>query len=865
MGANSFLDQQSTTRPKYTHRHTGQRIDQSIQPPLQTLSYTPTTLPQTKEEYSENNRIDDADDDDDESRSSASASANTSPTASANTNSASISNHRNKRGDEQRRRVNKSSYTRKSIPETEQRLRCVRRERQAAYDQLMSSAAGSPSLWGFEDLFPAPVWDEATVQRDLYAVKKQDSKTAKGRAKPRTAGEEEEPSNKNTIRSSFYGGNSMLRVWREPRMSSSYLPGESGDVVGSENNNDTSSVASDNENGKVPQRGPPIPPAPPVRETAYEPPQQENVVSLFLAATGDTGSNATSKVDRDLTRMVEDRMYGYRRTQKGEFQYETSLMGDGAVRFKEGVRLGNPLSVNAEKLSYLARKELQHGRVDEAREYYEQAVQIDPRDGRGYLGLSRCAERRRDFTLAREHLKMGIANSVSVWKDSNMSPDRGANPFLLQALGCLEEKMGHLATAEALYIAAAKSRPSHAAAWVALAQLRTQKLGQSANTGRVCFQTAEREMERAGVRPSSHIYTAWASLEDQKSGDTRRARELFNKALEIDPKCSAAYLQLGVMERRCENWEDAQACFDAVLKFDQRNSRVLQAYALMETKRPDGDSRKAIELFERALKANPRDAGVLQPYALYVAELGDHKSARELLRRGTQVNKRHAAVWQAWGVLETRHGNVKDARTVFQQGIWACAQGAGGQSGGYHCARLWQAWGVLEAREGDHAAARRCFSRALDADSRNVAAVTAWANMEEEQDNLPDARMIFERVLRQFSAGSGEKTAIWRNYELMEERLGNFEASQSVFRRSMREAITIKDISMADDEIVADQGKRKVPEIDDVLKSSEVEVVRWKKSSLGAEVWLNDNAIEGKVPFDMKTRNNKNKNNAKKK
>jgi tetratricopeptide (TPR) repeat protein len=204
---------------------------------------------------------------------------------------------------------------------------------------------------------------------------------------------------------------------------------------------------------------------------------------------------------------------------------------------------------------------------------------------------------------------------------------------------------------------------------------------------------------------------------------------------------------------------------------------------------------------------------------------------------------------------------VKDARTVFQQGIWACAQGAGGQSGGYHCARLWQAWGVLEAREGDHAAARRCFSRALDADSRNVAAVTAWANMEEEQENLPDARMIYERVLRQFSAGSGEKTAIWRNYELMEERLGNFEASQSVFRRSMREAITIEDKSMADDEIVADQGKRKVPEIDEVLKkSSEVEVVRWKKSSLGAEVWLNDNAIEGKVPFDMKTRNNKNNN-----
>ena len=50
----------------------------------------------------------------------------------------------------------------------------------------------------------------------------------------------------------------------------------------------------------------------------------------------------------------------------------------------------------------------------------------------------------------------------------------------------------------------------------------------------------------------------------------------------------------------------------------------------METRRPDGSSRKAIDLFERALKVNSRDAGVLQPYALFVAELGDLEAAREL-------------------------------------------------------------------------------------------------------------------------------------------------------------------------------------------------------------------------------------------
>jgi len=60
---------------------------------------------------------------------------------------------------------------------------------------------------------------------------------------------------------------------------------------------------------------------------------------------------------------------------------------------------------------------------------------------------------------------------------------------------------------------------------------------------------------------------------------------------------------------------------------------VLQAYAVMESRRApkdEVDSRRVLDLFERALKANPRDAGVYQAYALYVAELGDIDSARKL-------------------------------------------------------------------------------------------------------------------------------------------------------------------------------------------------------------------------------------------
>eukprot|EP00980_Cylindrotheca_fusiformis_P005923 scaffold1246_cov134-Cylindrotheca_fusiformis.AAC.15 len=502
-----------------------------------------------------------------------------------------------------KRKVRKK-YQRKRIPATERERRRLSSERQAQYEELLSRD-GSPNIWSFESLFPKPVLDHEIIDRDLHEVKKRDALITKSKLREKLKTEK--------LKTSAIGASSMMRVWREPKLSSFLLPYDSPPGPDLKNTNafiDDDPMSQEEAQANI------------LNPTLVPDVNYNSTLSERLAAAV-TQTNKSGRVDRAMTRMVEDRMYGYRRG-----NYETSLMGDGAIKFREGVRLGNPLPINAARLNYLAKKELRNNRVEEAQELYEEAIKIDPRNGMAYLGLSRCAQRRRDFALARECLKTGIANSVSYVDDG--TPDNGGNPFLLQALGCLEEKAGHWSQAEALFIEAARSRPSHAASWVALAQLRTEKFRQSAVAGRVCYQTAERELAKAGLPPSAHVYTAWASMEYKKAGDIHRARNLFKLALKADKRCSAAWLQLGVMEANNQNWENAEICFETVLKFDQRNSRVLQAYAIMESKRPGSKSRKVIDLFERALKVNPRDAGVLQPYALFVAELGDIDAARDL-------------------------------------------------------------------------------------------------------------------------------------------------------------------------------------------------------------------------------------------
>lgn len=792
----------------------------------------------------------------------------------------------------------RKKYQRKRIPETEKERRRLREVRQEQYEQIVSDAAGTPpSIWSFEGLFPKAVWDDEMIEQDLYGVSRRDEWTIRqksgitttstptatmmGTVAPTTRATKDSSMTTSPIKprpklkTSPIGGSSIMGGWRGPKLSPAILPYdplERNEIM------DTSSSVSSTKQSLSYEAEDEASAEARIFEPTFVPPKADGGLTdktlseQLASAVAET--NKSGKVDLELTRMVEDRIYGYRRGNDNSY-YDTSLMGDGAVKFRDGVRLGNPLRINADRLNYLAKKDFRSNRIEEAQEMYEMAIKIDPRDGRAYLGLSRCAERRRDFKLAREWLRLGIARSASCNHEGK--PDSGANPFILQALGCLEENAGHLSEAEALYISAVRSRPSHAAAWVALAQLRTTKFLQNASSGRVCYQAAEKELKNAGLPPSSWVYTSWASMEYKKCGDVRRARQLFKAALEVDKQCSAAWLQLGVMEAENENWEQAELCFETVLKFDQRNSRVLQAYAIMETKRPGDTSRKVIGLFERALKVNPRDGGVLQPYALYVAKLGDIDAARDLLRRGTEVAKRHAPLWQAWGVLETREGNAEQARTIFQQGIWSCAQLNGGQSGGRSCARLWQAWGVLEASEGDHAAARRCFSRALDADNRNVAAMFAWTVMEAELGNWKDARHLFERFLPKFAAGTEEKKLLWRAYELMEQRSGNEIGAQDVYQRCMRESFSVSNeeqelTDLSDTAMALTTGK--VSQVtgstlqrggnvvaekktNTRLRTSdkEVEVVRWDQGSgMRGEVWLNDKSIEGKVPKSVMTK-----------
>ncbi len=525
-------------------------------------------------------------------------------------------------------------------------------DRQALYDQMRMKAAcstknvtRSPSIWSFEALFPKPVWDEEIIQKDLWHAT---TTTA-------SLGSSGELNSSSSINRYFSPStNQQTTKTKQPIASSSTLLTSDDErkkegqqsLLDSSAKDPTSSViiskterVIDNCNSTDKSKYTLKEQQPNTVSGRAAPPPINSTSSNDVAALEPTIPPAAAHIDVELSRKVKDRVYGMRTISSTTgpggantspiYDYDTSLIdASRAVQFTaDGRRIGRALKINIDTLTYTAKRAFRKQNVKLAEQLYLRAVTMDPFDGRPYLGLSRCAEKRQDLVAARNYLKMGIRKSIY---NSNSEGGVTKNPFLLQALGTLEEKVGHLAEAERLYVAAINSQPSHAAAWVALAQLRTEKLRQSVDAGRSCYESAKRELALAGLPPSPYVYAAWAALEWKRAGNVKLARSLFHQAIAVDPKCSAAFLQLGVMEAEARNWEKAKDCFESVLKFDNRNSRVLQAFAIMESKRPDGDSRTAIGLFEQALKVNSKDAGVFQAYALYVASLGDIDAAKNL-------------------------------------------------------------------------------------------------------------------------------------------------------------------------------------------------------------------------------------------
>ncbi|XP_065031355.1 protein high chlorophyll fluorescent 107-like isoform X2 [Musa acuminata AAA Group] len=292
---------------------------------------------------------------------------------------------------------------------------------------------------------------------------------------------------------------------------------------------------------------------------------------------------------------------------------------------------------------------------------------------------------------------------------------------------------------------------------------------------------------------NSYIWQCWAVLEN-KAGNIRRARELFDAATVADKKHIAAWHGWAVLEIKQGNIKKARNLLTKGLKYCGGNEYIYQTLALLEAKgkrfkrarylfqqatkcnpkscaswlawaqveMQQQNNYTARKLFEKAVQASPKNRFAWHIWALFEANQGDIDKGRKLLKIGHAVNPRDPVILQSLALLEYRHSSANLARVLFRK---ASALDPRHQP-------VWIAWGWMEWKEGNINTARELYQRALSIDSTTESAarcLQAWGVLEQRNGNLTVARRLFRSSLNINS----QSYITWMTWASLEEQQGN--------------------------------------------------------------------------------------------
>ncbi|KAG9457827.1 hypothetical protein H6P81_002335 [Aristolochia fimbriata] len=297
-----------------------------------------------------------------------------------------------------------------------------------------------------------------------------------------------------------------------------------------------------------------------------------------------------------------------------------------------------------------------------------------------------------------------------------------------------------------------------------------------------------------------YIWQCWAVLEN-RVGNIRRARELFDAATVADKKHIAAWHGWAVLEIKQGNIKKGRHLLAKGLKYSGGNEYVYQTLALLEAKANRIEQARSLfrqatvcnpkscaswlawaqvemqqenyyaarQLFEKAVQASPKNRFAWHVWALFEANLGNIEKGRKLLKIGHALNPRDPVLLQSLALLEYKHSSANLARVLFRrasqldprhQAVWIAwgwmewkegnigtarelyQRGLSINSTSESAARCLQAWGVLEQRVGNLSAARRLFRSSLNINSQSFVTWMTWASFEEQQGNAVRAEEI---------------------------------------------------------------------------------------------------------------------------
>lgn len=142
---------------------------------------------------------------------------------------------------------------------------------------------------------------------------------------------------------------------------------------------------------------------------------------------------------------------------------------------------------------------------------------------------------------------------------------------------------------------------------------------------------------------NTFVLQAFAVAESKTGGDPEVARGMFEQCIEIDPGCRAAYHAWARMEEGLGNLDEARRLYAAVLRLDPRSTAALGSLGRLEWRH--GNLEEGRRLLQMALDVDPRHVASLQELASLLRSENQTSQAYRLEKKVRRlVQDRRAAL-----------------------------------------------------------------------------------------------------------------------------------------------------------------------------------------------------------------------------
>jgi crooked neck len=250
--------------------------------------------------------------------------------------------------------------------------------------------------------------------------------------------------------------------------------------------------------------------------------------------------------------------------------------------------------------------------------------------------------------------------------------------------------------------------------------------------------TAEQIIREAQERQEEEIQPPKQKITDQEELEEYRLRKRkeFEDQIRRQRGLITNWLKYAAWEDSQGELERARNVYERALDVDYRNVTIWLKYAEMEMKRKNVNL--ARNLWDRAVTVLPRVNQFWYKYIYMEDILGNYANARQIFERWMEWQPDEQA-WNSYVKFEMRNGEVERARSVYQRYVQSNPT-----------VKTWVRWARFEEKLGEVARSREVYEKAIDylGDLANDELLfIAFAEFEERAKEYDRARAIYKYAL----------------------------------------------------------------------------------------------------------------------